>query len=740
MSEVKVNKISPRSGTAITLGDSGDTFTIPSGATLAIAGSVTGFTSAGIDDNATSVAITIDSSESVGIGTTSPFNSRPGAFTISNEAPTIYMEDTNGTGNKVGQILYQNAELSYSTGSRNGTGTSSSTEYFRINSSGNVGIGTTAPGSELHVVADDVSQSWSPYDGTVLTIENNDTDGCILQTIGRNTATNEIWFGDDDSRNIGRIRYEHSNNVLEFWTNSSERMKLTDTGLSIGTTESSAPIDVKLSSSNTNSASNIMQIRHNTSGTAAAGFGTNIAFNGERADGNDQAMGKIGFVATNNTSTDMSSAFTIGTANAGVNAERMRVEPSGRVRIGNTSSTGHGNIYNLIVGNESSGGDAGVLIVSPNNENAYFGFGDDGGVPCSLNYNHGSNFLRTYVNGSEAMRIDSSGNVGIGETAPLGQLHVKTGESSSSVHASANELVVEGSANAGISILSGNSNEGAIYFGDDGNNDVGRIRYLHNTNQMDFTTNAGIRASITSAGNVGIGTTAPSVKLQVDTPTQNAHVTNIKISQGGWSNSINKLKSLAWGDPTTLGAIGLLYDGSKADMKWHSFYNGGYKTETTTIMTLTGTGNLSVSGSISKGSGSFIIDHPLPSKKETHNLVHSFVEAPQADNIYRGKIDLVNGTATINIDTNSEMSDGTFVLLNREIQCFTSNETGWTAVKGSVSGNTLTITAQDNTCDDTISWMVIGERQDQHMYDTEWTDENGKVIVEPLKETETTTP
>ncbi len=71
MSEIKVNKLSPRSGTAVTLGDSGDTFTIPSGATLAIAGSVTGFTSAGIDDNATSVAITINSSEQVGIGTTS---------------------------------------------------------------------------------------------------------------------------------------------------------------------------------------------------------------------------------------------------------------------------------------------------------------------------------------------------------------------------------------------------------------------------------------------------------------------------------------------------------------------------------------------------------------------------------------------------------------------------------------------------------------------------------------------
>jgi len=146
-----------------------------------------------------------------------------------------------------------------------------------------------------------------------------------------------------------------------------------------------------------------------------------------------------------------------------------------------------------------------------------------------------------------------------------------------------------------------------------------------------------------------------------------------------------------------------------------------------------GTLNVSVQGSLSKGSGSFKIDHPVASKADTHDLVHSFVEAPQADNIYRGKVDLVAGQATVNIDTVAGMTDGTFALLNREIQCFTSNETGWTAVRGSVSGNILTIEAQDNTCTDTISWLVIGERQDQHMYDTDWTDENGKVIVEPLK-------
>ena len=41
MSEVKVNKISPRSGTDVTLGDSGDTFTLPSGGTLTVASGAT---------------------------------------------------------------------------------------------------------------------------------------------------------------------------------------------------------------------------------------------------------------------------------------------------------------------------------------------------------------------------------------------------------------------------------------------------------------------------------------------------------------------------------------------------------------------------------------------------------------------------------------------------------------------------------------------------------------------------
>jgi len=138
-----------------------------------------------------------------------------------------------------------------------------------------------------------------------------------------------------------------------------------------------------------------------------------------------------------------------------------------------------------------------------------------------------------------------------------------------------------------------------------------------------------------------------------------------------------------------------------------------------------------VIGALSKGSGSFKIDHPL--KPDTHHLVHSFIEGPQADLIYRGKATLVNGKATINIDSAAGMTEGTFVSLCREVQCFTSNESDWDAVRGLVDGNLLTIESQNTSSSAAVSWLVIGERQDKHMYETEWTDENGKVIVEPVK-------
>jgi len=66
MSELKVNKISPATGTTFTFGDSGDTFNIPSGATVANSGTATGFVTAGaLDLNGAVLTIDADADTTI---------------------------------------------------------------------------------------------------------------------------------------------------------------------------------------------------------------------------------------------------------------------------------------------------------------------------------------------------------------------------------------------------------------------------------------------------------------------------------------------------------------------------------------------------------------------------------------------------------------------------------------------------------------------------------------------------
>jgi hypothetical protein len=144
-------------------------------------------------------------------------------------------------------------------------------------------------------------------------------------------------------------------------------------------------------------------------------------------------------------------------------------------------------------------------------------------------------------------------------------------------------------------------------------------------------------------------------------------------------------------------------------------------------------GAVAVAGALSKGSGSFKIDHPLPSMTDTHHLIHSFAESNETLLLYRGSVTLVAGQATVDLDDAAGMSTGTWALLCREAQCFTTNETGWKHVRGSVSGSTLIIDCEESDCTDTISWLVVANRQDAHIMETAWTDEDGRPIVEPEK-------
>lgn len=149
----------------------------------------------------------------------------------------------------------------------------------------------------------------------------------------------------------------------------------------------------------------------------------------------------------------------------------------------------------------------------------------------------------------------------------------------------------------------------------------------------------------------------------------------------------------------------------------------------------TATAKLDVNGSLSKTSGSFKIDHPLPSMTDTHNLVHSFIEGPRADLIYRGVATIQNGAASVNIDTYVGMTTGTWEALTRSPQVWVSNVDGWEEVRGTIDGGTVMIESRDATATDIeVNWLVVAERDDPHIIQTAWTDTNGNPILEPAKD------
>lgn len=140
-------------------------------------------------------------------------------------------------------------------------------------------------------------------------------------------------------------------------------------------------------------------------------------------------------------------------------------------------------------------------------------------------------------------------------------------------------------------------------------------------------------------------------------------------------------------------------------------------------------GNLSVTGTLSKGGGSFDIDHPA--KPTTHNLVHSFLEAPRGDLIYRGGAQLSAGQVVVNIDAASNMSNGTFAMLTRNPQAWlhSSDKT----LDYSIVGGQLTITSTDGNSTAWVDWLVITERNDPFWKASSLTDGNGDLIVEREK-------
>lgn len=116
-------------------------------------------------------------------------------------------------------------------------------------------------------------------------------------------------------------------------------------------------------------------------------------------------------------------------------------------------------------------------------------------------------------------------------------------------------------------------------------------------------------------------------------------------------------------------------------------------------------GNVRVTGILTKGGGSFRIDHPLDPKNKY--LSHSFVESPDMMNIYNGNITTAaNGEAVVELP-------GYFDALNRDFryQLTVIGQFAQAMVLEKIKGNSFRIKTDKPNVE--VSWQVTGVRKDK---------------------------
>ena len=99
-------------------------------------------------------------------------------------------------------------------------------------------------------------------------------------------------------------------------------------------------------------------------------------------------------------------------------------------------------------------------------------------------------------------------------------IHIKTADSGvSSAGVNGDELIIEGSGHAGLSIFSGTSSNGVIHFGDSGASADGYILYDHSNRKLDFGSASATQWSIDSSGNLLPAATDHGIYLGVSSAT-----------------------------------------------------------------------------------------------------------------------------------------------------------------------------------------------------------------------------